>query len=332
MADFEAVLLLANGTEGDANRRAFIATGSIYAVLFVVCIVQLVRNCRSYAQWIQQKWMHFLLVLLTLTRAGFLLSVGMFNWCDVTSEGVLSPACEANGLERQLFYILDQLPNMFFFSMYLVMGLFWAEIYYNATDQLDIFLHVIKPVSKLVHVMAYFLQIGLWILYADPWRSEDHYFGRGYAAFSTSIFLLVTTAFVVYGRLAYVDRSADRAVPVDLPIRTRKLKEVTVMTTICTTCFTARSLLILHLSQDHVQLADHLTWLMILLYYSLFELLPTVVILHFHRRFPRPQASPTLAKAAPYRFIATIDSDSDSEAPLSPEDSLRQTLIHPSSP
>ncbi|CAK4479850.1 unnamed protein product, partial [Aphanomyces euteiches] len=287
MADFEAVLLLANGTEGDANRRAFIATGSIYAVLFV-------------------KWMHFLLVLLTLTRAGFLLSVGMFNWCDVTSEGVLSPACEANGLERQLFYILDQLPNMFFFSMYLVMGLFWAEIYYNATDQLDIFLHVIKPVSKLVHVMAYFLQIGLWILYADPWRSEDHYFGRG--------------------------RSADRAVPVDLPIRTRKLKEVTVMTTICTTCFTARSLLILHLSQDHVQLADHLTWLMILLYYSLFELLPTVVILHFHRRFPRPQASPTLAKAAPYRFIATIDSDSDSEAPLSPEDSLRQTLIHPSSP
>ncbi|CAK4083036.1 unnamed protein product [Aphanomyces euteiches] len=253
----------------------------------------------------------------------------MFNWCDVTSEGVLSPACEANGLERQLFYILDQLPNMFFFSMYLVMGLFWAEIYYNATDQLDIFLHVIKPVSKLVHVMAYFLQIGLWILYADPWRSEDHYFGRGYAAFSTSIFLLVTTAFVVYGRLAYVEL---RAVPVDLPIRTRKLKEVTVMTTICTTCFTARSLLILHLSQDHVQLADHLTWLMILLYYSLFELLPTVVILHFHRRFPRPQASPTLAKAAPYRFIATIDSDSDSEAPLSPEDSLRQTLIHPSSP
>ncbi|KAG9402635.1 hypothetical protein AC1031_007243 [Aphanomyces cochlioides] len=314
MADFEAVLLLANGTEGDANRRAFIATGSIYAVLFVVCVVQLVRNCRSYAQWTQQKWMHLLLVLLTLTRAGFLLSVGIFNWCDVTSEGVLSPACEANGLERQLFYILDQLPNMFFFSMYLVMGLFWAEIYYNATDQLDIFLHVIKPVSKLFHVMAYFLQIGLWILYADPWRSEDHYFGRGYAAFSTSIFLLVTTAFVVYGRLAYVEL---RAVPVDLPIRTRKLKEVTVMTTICTTCFTARSLLILHLSQDHVQLADHLTWLMILLYYSLFELLPTVVILHFHRRFPRPQASPTLAKAAPYRFI---------------EDSLRQTLIHPSSP
>ncbi|KAF0715788.1 Aste57867_3157 [Aphanomyces stellatus] len=331
-------------TESRSNHDAFISTGFVYFIVFLVCTVQLVRNCRSYGQWTQQKTVHVLLFLLTAIRTGFLLAVGLYDWCQVAVAGVLSDACEKNAVERQAFYILDQLPNMLFFSIYLVMGLFWAEIYYNATDQLEVFTHVVKPVSKVIHVAAYLLQLGLWGLYADPWRSEDHYFGRGYAAFSATVFGIVTVAFLVFGRLAFVEL---RAVPVDLPIRAKKLKEVTAMTTICTTCFTCRSLLVLYLSQDHVQLSDHLTWVMIVLYYSIFELLPIVVILHFHRRFPRPDVdhagaayspvSKSPPKKAPYRFIVDAayddESDSDTDAlPLSPEDPLRQSLIAPSSP
>ncbi|RHY02321.1 hypothetical protein DYB36_009787 [Aphanomyces astaci] len=338
-------LLATNGTDqGRANRNAFAVTGFIYMCLFGASLVQLVRNCRSYNSWTQQKTVHALLFLVTLLRTGFLLAVGLFDWCEVATAGTLSASCEANGVERQAFYALDQLPNMLFLSMYLLISLFWAEIYYNATDQLDIFTHVVKPVSRVVHGAAYLLQIGLWVLYADPWRSEDHYFGRGYAAFSTTFFVLVTLAFVIYARLAYVELRhisntpralSYRAVPVDLPIRSRKLQEVTLVTAVCATCFTGRSVLILYLSQDHVQLQDHLTWLMVALYYSIFELVPIVVLLHFHRRFPASSNSQPTAVGrssphkAPYRFIADaiMDDDDESDSDLSTEDSLRQTLL-----
>ncbi|RHY99302.1 hypothetical protein DYB35_011992 [Aphanomyces astaci] len=291
-------LLATNGTDqGRANRNAFAVTGFIYMCLFGASLVQLVRNCRSYNSWTQQKTVHALLFLVTLLRTGFLLAVGLFDWCEVATAGTLSASCEANGVERQAFYALDQLPNMLFLSMYLLISLFWAEIYYNATDQLDIFTHVVKPVSRVVHGAAYLLQIGLWVLYADPWRSE--------------------------------------AVPVDLPIRSRKLQEVTLVTAVCATCFTGRSVLILYLSQDHVQLQDHLTWLMVALYYSIFELVPIVVLLHFHRRFPASSNSQPTAVGrssphkAPYRFIADaiMDDDDESDSDLSTEDSLRQTLL-----
>ncbi|OQR81180.1 hypothetical protein ACHHYP_16711 [Achlya hypogyna] len=296
-----AAWLAANDTVAAANRNAFTATGFVYVILCGVSFLQFVRNCQSYAAWTQQKVAHALLLLLTLIRAGFLLAVGIDDWCHVAATGVLSPACEANGVERQFFYFADQSPNLLFFSIYLLMGLFWAEVYYNATDQIDFFAYVVKPTAVTLHICAYILQIALWVLYADPWRAEDHYIGRGYAAYTTTMFGIVTVAFLVYGRLAYLEL---RSVPVDLGVRSKKLTEVTRMTAICTTCFTSRSIVVIYLSQAHVQLAHHLTWLVILLFYALLELLPIVAILHFHRRFPRPPpvASPGQTKVF-YRFL-----------------------------
>ncbi|EQC33029.1 hypothetical protein SDRG_09549 [Saprolegnia diclina VS20] len=287
----------------EANRRAFAVTGFFYVCVFALSVVQLVRNCKSYAAWTQQKVAHAILVLLALTRAVFLLAVGVNDWCHVAGTGVLSPACEANGIERQLFYAADELPNLLFFSLYLLMGLFWAEVYYNATDQVDFFSYVVKPTAMTLHVCAYILQIALWVLYADPWRSEDHYIGRGYAAYTTTMFSIVTLAFLVYGRLAYIEL---RSVPVDLGVRSKKLKEVTRMTVVCTTCFTSRSLLVIYLAQDHVQLGTHLSWGVILLFYALLELLPIGVILHFHRRFPRPSTTSVENKVL-YRFLPDDD-------------------------
>ncbi|ETV93950.1 hypothetical protein H310_12285 [Aphanomyces invadans] len=330
-----AVWIAIGADEGHANRSAFGATGFVYMCLCGASLVQLIRNCRSYNLWTQQKTIHALLFLLTLLRTGFLIAVGVFNWCDVAGTGALSSTCETRGFERQVFYIVDQLPNMLFLSMYVLISMFWAEIYYNATDQLDIFTHVIKPVSRVVHVAAYLLQIGLWVLYADPWRSENHYFGRGYAAFSATFFALVSVAFLVYARLAFVEL---RAVPVDLPIRSKKLREVTLLTTVCFTCFTSRCLLVLVLAHEHVQLQDHFTWLMIVLFYSIFELVPIVALLHFHRRFPTvPSAALSSSNSplrpaphkAPYRFIADaiMDDDDESDSDLSADESLRQTLL-----
>ncbi|OQR99527.1 hypothetical protein THRCLA_06489 [Thraustotheca clavata] len=295
-----------NDTIATANRDAFVATGLGYIVLFGLCVVQFVRNCKSYGAWTQQKIAHGILVILTFSRAAFLLAIGIEDWCHVAGSGVLSEECEANGIERQFFYFADQFPNLLFFSIYLLMGMFWAEIYYNATDQIDFFGYVVKPTAITIHLCAYILQIALWVLYADPWRYEDHYIGRGYAAYTTTMFAIITIAFLCYGRLAYVEL---RAVPVDLGVRSKKLKEVTLMTSICTTCFTSRSIIVLYLAQDHVQLQHHLTWLVIVLYYSILELLPITAILHFHRRFPRPPPQPVAISQEKvfYRFLPEDD-------------------------
>ncbi|RHY30856.1 hypothetical protein DYB32_003965 [Aphanomyces invadans] len=253
-----AVWIAIGADEGHANRSAFGATGFVYMCLCGASLVQLIRNCRSYNLWTQQKTIHALLFLLTLLRTGFLIAVGVFNWCDVAGTGALSSTCETRGFERQVFYIVDQLPNMLFLSMYVLISMFWAEIYYNATDQLDIFTH--------------------------------------------------------------------------------KLREVTLLTTVCFTCFTSRCLLVLVLAHEHVQLQDHFTWLMIVLFYSIFELVPIVALLHFHRRFPTvPSAALSSSNSplrpaphkAPYRFIADtiMDDDDESDSDLSADESLRQTLL-----
>jgi len=154
------------------NEDAFLAAGCVYIGLFLVSGIQFIRNCHSYPAWTKQKIVHLLLSILTIIRAGFLIAIGAFDWCHIAVTGELSEKCEKNQLERQLFYAVDQLPSLMFFTVYFLLGIFWAEVYYNATDQIQFFNEFVKPISKAIVVVVYVLQISLWALYADPWRDE----------------------------------------------------------------------------------------------------------------------------------------------------------------
>lgn len=153
---------------------AFLTDGIVYALLAGGALLQLLRNCSAYRPWTIQKMIHLLMfgatfgvfgdgmemnmmvddggVLITfgmdcllLVRSIFLLLVGL-DWCDVLTGEVKTSTCSA--LERDLFYVLDQLPILLFFAIYALLVQFWAEVYCNAVDALGSLEGIIKPTIR----------------------------------------------------------------------------------------------------------------------------------------------------------------------------------------
>lgn len=200
---------------------AFLVDAFVYALVALVAAVQLARNCCRYRPWTAQKMIHLLLFLATLraferliccfhlefvcsqlparsdaVRAVFLVLVG-FDWCDALTGEVNASACDT--AERDLFYVLDQLPVLALFATYALLMQFWAEVYYNAVDQLAVLASFVKPMVKALIAVrglralvyksdskgAYSVrtytstgqivvvcQLLFWVFYASVWRTE----------------------------------------------------------------------------------------------------------------------------------------------------------------
>ncbi|RLN91670.1 hypothetical protein BBJ28_00001700 [Nothophytophthora sp. Chile5] len=85
-------------------------------------------------------------------RSIFLTMVGL-DWCDVLSGKVSTSACSTG--QRDLFYILDQVPILAFFAVYALLVQFWAEVYYNAVDKLSTLTNVVKPTIRWLIVVRW---------------------------------------------------------------------------------------------------------------------------------------------------------------------------------
>lgn len=75
----------------------------------------------------------------------FLVLVGL-DWCGVLSGKVSVAECTT--AQRDVFYMLDQLPILAFFAIYALLVQFWAEVYYNAVDELSVMNTHVKPAIK----------------------------------------------------------------------------------------------------------------------------------------------------------------------------------------
>lgn len=78
-------------------------------------------------------------------RSIFLALVGL-DWCDVLSGEINESKCSTT--ERDMFYVLDQVPILAFFAIYALLVQFWAEVYYNAVDKLLTLTAIVKPVIR----------------------------------------------------------------------------------------------------------------------------------------------------------------------------------------
>lgn len=98
-----------------------------------------------------------LCIVCIAVRSAFLALVGS-DWCDVLSGKVNESKCSVG--ERDLFYILDQVPILAFFAIYALLVQFWAEVYYNAVDKLPTLTDVVKPAIR------WFIAVNIAALYS----------------------------------------------------------------------------------------------------------------------------------------------------------------------
>ena len=106
----------------------------------------------------------------SVVRSIFLALVGL-DWCDVLSGEVNESKCST--AERDLFYILDQVPILAFFAIYALLVQFWAEVYYNAVDKLLTLTGIVKPAIR------YFIVVRLEITaYTDGVLKQIYFSGQ----------------------------------------------------------------------------------------------------------------------------------------------------------
>ncbi|CAH0477170.1 unnamed protein product [Peronospora belbahrii] len=302
---------------------AFLVDSIVYALVGCIAGVQLVRNCCRYRPWTIQKMIHLLMFVAALDRSIFLALVGL-DWCDVLSGQVNASKCSIS--ERDLFYVLNQVPILSFFAIYALLVQFWAEVYYNAVDKLLTLTTIVKPAVRWFIVIVLLVQVLFWVFYASVWRNEHAFFTRTQAILNMELFVVIATAFIYFGRKAYIEL---RCVPVELKIRSRKLNELAVITSVGTSCFMTRCALQILLSTERRQLHDHSTWFVVVVYYALLEIVPALSVLYFNCRLPPCRTRGGLpATSRPIRgrslfYSKGMGADSASDG----RDSLRTSLL-----
>ncbi|KAA3488556.1 tobamovirus multiplication protein 1-like isoform X2 [Gossypium australe] len=229
----------------ECQRFIFHLLAVSYAFVSFVALVQLCRiqlRVPEYG-WTTQKVFHLMNFVVNGLRAvlfGFYKTVFLVK-------------------SKALEMVLLDLPNLLFFSTYMLLVLFWAEIYYQACIWISV---------RLSH---------------SPIAIE---FAR---LFISVISLCAAFGFILYGgRLFFM----LRRFPIESRGRQKKLFEVGFVTGICCACFLLRCFMVMASVFDKNADIDVLYHpLLNLIYYVLVEILPSALVLFILRKLPPKRVS-----------------------------------------
>lgn len=266
-----------------------------YAITSAFAGLQLIRLNGRGAPWTTQKVLHVLVVLATCVRATFFcLSMKTWGW----TSGDLSAA---EPMARMAFYVCDELPTMVFFTVYTAVTLFWAEMYYIASDAARIYEDTVQPVDSVVNTAAYVFLVGLWLLFATRWADYVYYVNRAYAIFVSVLYVCTAALLFAFGRSAAKEL---HQVPIELQMRRKKLREVSVMTTAITASMVGRALVLVAFADQPLPVNSLFAVFLASVYFGALELLPVVLVLYYYRRMPQPANRKLLAEEQGMLFSA----------------------------
>lgn len=246
------------------QKRIFYALSSIFGLISIVSLIQLVRiECRvpEYG-WTTQKVFHLLNFLVNGIRSV-----------------VFAFRRRMQRMQPEILqHILLDMPALAFFTTYALLVLFWAEIYYQArgvsTDGL-------RPAFYTINVVLYAVQALLWLL---MWWMPMQVTVTVSKIFVAGVSLFSAFGFLLYGGRLFL---MLQRFPVESKGRRKKLQEVGYVTTICFTCFLVRCIMMFFNAFDKdadLDVLDHP--ILNLIYYLLVEILPSSLVLYILRKLP----------------------------------------------
>lgn len=146
-------------------------------------------------------------------------------------------------------HVLLDLPGLLFFSTYSLLVLFWAEIFHAARSLPT---SGLRPAFVAVNAGVYSVQACVW-LYLGA-EGDERLVPRASSLFIALVNIGAASGFLLYGgRLFYM----LRAFPIESKGRRKKLREVGLVTLVCTACFTARASLVAY-AAFHTRFATRL--------------------------------------------------------------------------
>ncbi|KAH0727212.1 hypothetical protein KY284_003077 [Solanum tuberosum] len=251
------------------EQAIFYSLCAAYAFVSIIALVQLIRiQLRlSGIGWTTQKVFHLMnFVVFGLRAILFGFYSGVFD-------------LESKALEMML---LD-LPGLLFFSTYTLLVLFWAEIFHQARN---LPIDKLRPAYYAVNAVIYFIQICIWIfIRVNPVLAGVETAKLFFAVISFTAAL----GFVMYGGRLF---AMLRRFPIESRGRQKKLHEVGFVTGICCICFMIRCVMVVISAFNRkadVDVIDHPV--LILFYYMVVEILPSILVLFILRKLPPKRVS-----------------------------------------
>ena len=144
-----------------ALSHAFLADAALYPMIVFASSVQLTRNCWNYRPLTVQKMIHLFMFLGSLSAFIYVsasiaywlsyscvartifLALVVSDWCDTLTGKIHLSSCSR--FERETFYILDQFPILMYVVIYTMLIQFWAQVYYNATNNAQKLQYYVRP-------------------------------------------------------------------------------------------------------------------------------------------------------------------------------------------
>ncbi|PHT81272.1 Tobamovirus multiplication protein 3 [Capsicum annuum] len=175
-------------------------------------------------------------------------------------------------------HILLDMPSLAFFTTFALLVLFWAEIYYQAravsTDAL-------RPSFFTINGVVYAIQMILWLII---WWKPVPALVILSKVFFAGVSLFAALGFLLYGGRLFL---MLRRFPVESKGRQKKLQEVGYVTTICSSCFLIRCIMMCFNAFDKAADLDVLDHpILNFVYYLLVEILPSSLVLFILRKLP----------------------------------------------
>ncbi|XP_058098059.1 tobamovirus multiplication protein 3 [Magnolia sinica] len=244
--------------------RIFHTLAGLYGFIAAVALIQLIRielRVPEYG-WTTQKVFHFLNFVVNAVRS----VVFVFR------QNVQRAKPEI------IQHILLDLPGLAFFTTYVLLVLFWAEIYYQArascTDGL-------RPTFFTINAVVYIIQIAMWLIL---WWKPIQVILIVSKMFFAGVSLFAAFGFLLYGGRLFL---MLQRFPVESKGRRKKLQEVGYVTTICFSCFLARCVMMSFNAFDKAADLDVLNHPVLnFLFYLLVEILPSALVLFILRKLP----------------------------------------------
>ncbi|XP_024988387.1 tobamovirus multiplication protein 3-like [Cynara cardunculus var. scolymus] len=244
--------------------RIFHVLAALYGIVAVVAMVQLIRIQQRVPEygWTTQKVFHFLNFLVNGARC--IIFVFRRDIQQLTPE-----------IARHM--LLD-LPSLAFFTTYVLLVLFWAEIYYQArtvsTDGL-------RPAFFIINGVVYAIQVALWLII---WWKPIQILVIVSKVFFAGVSLFAALGFLLYGGRLFL---MLQRFPVESKGRRKKLQEVGYVTAICFACFLARCIMMCFNAFNEAANLDVLEHPVLnFIYYLLVEILPSALVLFILRKLP----------------------------------------------
>ncbi len=294
-----------------------------YFVVAVCAVAQFIRTHMRLSKALTKQKLFFTFTAVTaLARLGLMIAV---------------PFCEEPLLlsyyKKTFLTILNNLPGLLFFSTYNLLIAYWAEILDRVQNPAVRRSAVIHPFFLVANVLIYVAQIALWTIWAtksQPWSYSNPWTLwtlRCQLSLFALIYFIASMGFLFFGsRLVALLRRVENANGgqrgVYNSVVKRRLREVGVLTAICTTSFMLRTGMIIMFfvkleEQKHEDrtLGREGNLIFVVFYYISAEVIPSCLLLYILRELPRRPKnrastglqSPNALLSAQSRFSSAVE-------------------------